>query len=208
MTTYRTIKELVLDSYDSAGSVPSYVSLTALVREHFPESRWQKSHYTWYKSQIRRGLLSPTPGAIQRIDDAGLGEVDREVDESIEVRVSMERDLQSYLAANIEMLEPGLSVATGGVEYTTEAGRIDILATNGNEELIVVELKAGTAGDAALGQLLGYMGCLHGDSRTKGAIRGILVAAAFDLRVTFAARSLENVQLFKYKMNFDFCNVT
>lgn len=49
-----------------------------------------------------------------------------------------------------------------GVEYQTEAGRIDLLARDVDNNLVVVELKAGKAKDSALGQLLGYVGCLVG----------------------------------------------
>jgi hypothetical protein len=51
--SYATIKELVIDSYVSEGRMPSYESLTQKVRDNFPTSAWQKSHYSWYKSQIQ-----------------------------------------------------------------------------------------------------------------------------------------------------------
>src|SRR4030095_2046267 len=55
---YRSIKELVIDAYNSEGAMPSYEKLTALVREYFPNSKWQKTHYVWYKSKIKTGRLS------------------------------------------------------------------------------------------------------------------------------------------------------
>jgi TIR domain/Sulfatase-modifying factor enzyme 1 len=55
---HRSIKELVIDAYNSEGAMPSYDKLTALVREYFPNSKWQKTHYVWYKSQIKTGRLS------------------------------------------------------------------------------------------------------------------------------------------------------
>jgi hypothetical protein len=42
----------------SEGAMPSYEKLTALVREYFPNSKWQKTHYVWYKSQIKTRRLS------------------------------------------------------------------------------------------------------------------------------------------------------
>ena len=65
---------------------------------------------------------------------------------------------------------------------------------------IVVELKAGKAKDAALGQLLGYVGCL---SANEPNVRGILVASAFDSRVVFAARGLSNIKLVRYQLSFN-----
>jgi TIR domain len=58
MKIYRSIKELVIDAYNSESAMPSYEKLTALVREYFPNSKWQKTHYVWYKSQIKTGRIS------------------------------------------------------------------------------------------------------------------------------------------------------
>lgn len=67
-------------------------------------------------------------------------------------------------------------------------------------QAVVIELKAGEPKDSALGQLLGYMGCL---SASEGNIRGILVASDFDTRVKFAAKALPNVRLLKYQLSFN-----
>ena len=57
MNDYRTIKDLVIETCIAEGSFPSYDKLTALVREYFPTSKWQKSHYAWYKSKIKTGSI-------------------------------------------------------------------------------------------------------------------------------------------------------
>ena len=57
MSYYRTIKELVIEAYVAEGDLPSYEKLTSLVRRHFPTSKWQKSHYAWYKSRIKTGEI-------------------------------------------------------------------------------------------------------------------------------------------------------
>ena len=201
MNIYNTIKEIVLDTYASEGTMPSYEKLTALVLKHFPNSRWQKSHYAWYKSQISTGKISVT-GATPS-DASDNIDIDKEIEESISIGVSMEKDLQRFLSANLKLLEPGLALATNGIEHTIEAGRIDILAVDSNQNQVVIETKAHKANDAALGQLLGYMGCLAKNDEVK-SIRGILVAAAFDQRVIFAASNLENISLVKYKLDFNF----
>jgi RecB family endonuclease NucS len=73
------------------------------------------------------------------------------------------------------------------------------LAEDSDDSLVVIELKAGKAKDSALGQLLGYMGCL---SAANTKIRGVLVASDFDSRVIFAARGLPTVKLVKYQLSF------
>jgi endonuclease len=199
MSDYRTIKELVIDTCMSEGHFPSYEKLTSLVRQHFPTSKWQKTHYAWYKSKIKTGEIV-VPGISADAPDELLGDqVAVEVEESIEASVSLERDLHSYLASWVSEIEAGLTLVENGVEHQTEAGRIDLLARDVNNHLVVVELKAGKAKDSALGQLLGYIGCL---STSEANVRGILVASNFEPRVIFAAKGLPHVKLVRYQLSF------
>ena len=105
----------------------------------------------------------------------------------------------------MNQLEPDLTLHKGGVEYQTDAGRVDILALDKKKNLVVVEIKAGSAKDSSLGQLLGYMGCL---STKNKSLRGILVVSDFDGRVVFAAKGLPNIKLVKYTLSFSFKRVT
>lgn len=205
MSNYRTIKELVVETCLAEGKFPSYEKLTSLVKQYFPNSKWQKTHYAWYKSKIKTGEIQVPGLSAERSDENQDDDVETEVEESIEARISLERDLHSYLAARVSEIESGLTLAENGVEYSTEAGRIDLLARDTNNHLVVIELKAGEAKDNALGQLLGYMGCL---SASESNIRGILVASSFDPRVVFAARGLPSVKLVRYRLSFDLAEVT
>jgi hypothetical protein len=199
MSDYRTIKELVIDTCMTEGQFPSYQKLTSLVQEHFPTSKWQKTHYAWYKSKIKTGEIV-VPGVSSEAPDELAGDqIAAEVEESIEASVSLERDLHSYLASRVSEIESGLTLVENGVEYQTEAGRIDLLARDANNYLVVVELKAGKAKDNALGQLLGYIGCL---STSEANVRGILVASSLDPRVVFAAKGLPHVKLVRYQLSF------
>jgi len=200
MNYYRSIKDLVLKTYLAEGEMPSYEKLTALVRKHFPHSKWQSTHYAWYKTQIKTGRI-PVPGLSAGSLEATLS-VDEEsdVEESIEASVSLERDLHSYLATRVNEIEAGLTLVEDGIEYQTEAGKIDLLGKDTNNWLVVIELKAGRAKDSALGQLLGYMGCLAGSNAN---VRGIIVASGFDSRVVFAAKGLPNIKLLRYQVSFN-----
>lgn len=200
MGDFGTIKELVIDTCMSEGQFPSYEKLTSLVRQHFPTSKWQKTHYAWYKSKIKTGeIVVPGISSGERGITTG-DQIESEVEESIEASLSLERDLHSYLATRVSEIESGLTLVENGVEYQTEAGRIDLLARDIENRVVVIELKAGKAKDSALGQLLGYMGCL---SATETTVRGILVASNFDSRVVFAARGLHNVKLVRYQLSFN-----
>jgi RecB family endonuclease NucS len=199
LSHYRTIKELVIETCMAEGGFPSFEKLTSLVRQHFPSSKWQKTHYAWYKSKIKTGEIV-VPGISSDAADELQGDlIEAEVEESIEASVSLERDLHSYLATRVCEIESGLRLVENGVEHETEAGRIDLLARDAHNHLVVIELKAGKAKDSALGQLLGYMGCL---SAAEANVRGILVASNFDPRVVFAARGLPHVKLVRYQLSF------
>ena len=52
---YRTIKALVLDHVHRMKGVVDYDVLTREVLQHFPSSRWKRTHWGWYRSQIRSG---------------------------------------------------------------------------------------------------------------------------------------------------------
>jgi hypothetical protein len=51
--SYETIKELVFEIIRRTKGVVDYETVTAEVKKHFPKSRWQKAHWTWYRTQIR-----------------------------------------------------------------------------------------------------------------------------------------------------------
>jgi len=203
MSSFQSIKELVIDSYVSLGSMPTYESLTESVRLNFPLSKWQKTHYAWYKSQINTGRIDLTKNCEEV--DVSEAEIDENISQSIDTQVSLEKDLQQYLASRVNELEKGLVLVDGGIEYQTEAGRIDLLAKDEKGHFVVIELKAGKGKDAALGQLLGYIGCL---SKSYKNVRGILVASNFDTRVVFAANALNNIHLLKYELSFKLNKVT
>lgn len=101
MSDYRTIKELVIDTCMTEGQFPSYEKLTSLVRQHFPTSKWQKSHYAWYKSKIKTGEIVVPGISSEAPDELSGDQIAAEVEASIEGSVSLERDLHSYLTSRV-----------------------------------------------------------------------------------------------------------
>lgn len=206
MSDYASIKELVIDTCASEGEFPSYEKLTGLVLQNFPNSKWKRTHYAWYKSQIRRGEIV-VPGGDDESDSTQQDSIDSEVEEVIEASLSLERDLHAYLTRAIHEIESGLTLRQNGVEHQIDAGRIDLLATDAAGSIVVIELKAGTAKDAALGQLLGYIGCMA-ENNPHASVRGILIASEFEKRVVYAAKALPQIRLVRYKVAFQLQTVT
>ncbi len=124
-----------------------------------------------------------------------------------EITLGMERDLRAFLCGSLEQLEPGLTVYQQGEEFVTDVGRLDLLVVDREGNFLVIELKAGKAGDSALGQLLGYMGYVSDKVAKSRHARGCMVASDFDERLKYAVSSLRDVSLKRYRVTFSFEDV-
>jgi hypothetical protein len=118
-------------------------------------------------------------------------------------KLSLERDMQRHLRANIASLDSGLTVIDDGAERVVTSGFIDILARDADGALVVIELKAGKTDARVVGQVLGYMGDIA-DEDSPRALRGIIVAHDFDQRTKSAARAVPNLSLVRYAVSFTF----
>lgn len=123
--------------------------------------------------------------------------------ETLGERIGFERDLQAALRREIEQLEGGLVIADDGAERSVDSGFIDITAKDASGTTVVIELKAGTATQRAIGQILSYMGDVASDEVTDN-VRGILVASDFDTKAKAAARMVPLLILRKYGVKFSF----
>mgnify|MGYP006306304231 FL=1 len=53
----QSIKDLAFDMIHGTRGNIDDETITTIVRNKFPESKWKHSHSTWYKSQIKNGRL-------------------------------------------------------------------------------------------------------------------------------------------------------
>jgi hypothetical protein len=119
----------------------------------------------------------------------------------------LEKDLQRYLAENLECIEPGLKLYEDedlrGIEYEAGGGRrIDILAVDRNGAFVVIELKVSRGYDRVIGQLLRYMNWVRRDLAELGQkVRGIIVCRSMSEDLRLACSSMKNVELFEYKLS-------
>lgn len=72
----------------------------------------------------------------------------------------------------------------------------------------MLELKAGTATEAVLAQILAYMADITRELSMEKPVRGIIVAYCFCRKTCAASSLLPAIKLMKYKVNFEFEEVT
>lgn len=122
--------------------------------------------------------------------------------------------MRKYLVVNLNSLEPGLKLYQDkertGEEYPIEGGRmrIDILAKDMTDILVVIELKAGVADLSTFGQVSAYVGWVKENLAKDGNVRGIIVANDFEEKVRFAIKSVPHIELKRYKLEFQFGDVS
>ena len=82
--------------------------------------------------------------------------------------------LRERLLAEPDRLEPGFRPLS--TERETSAGAVDLFGRDAEGRAVVVEVKSGRAGPAAVGQLDRYVAALRRDLHAEAEVRGILVA--------------------------------
>jgi len=137
---------------------------------------------------------------------------EREAEEAQEVRLSLENDLEEALARDLGQLEPGLHLyknegLTGRQVDAQDAGRIDLLAVDAKENLVVIELKAGEADRQVCGQIQAYMGWAKQKLAGGRDVRGIIVAYDVTPKAQLAASVVPGLQLKEYRLRFAFKSV-
>lgn len=119
----------------------------------------------------------------------------------------LEKDLQRYLAENLECIEPGLRLYEEedvlGIEFEAGNGRrIDILAVDRNNALVVLELKVSRGYDRVVGQLLRYMNWVRKELADPGQrVRGIIVCRTMSEDLRLACASIRDVELCEYSLS-------
>ncbi|MBV6413779.1 MAG: Endonuclease NucS [Xanthomonadales bacterium] len=118
----------------------------------------------------------------------------------VEGSITLERDLEDHLVRNLGQLEEGLTFVSR--QATLDVGRVDILAKSHSGETVIIEVKAGEARDAAIGQVARYIGWFR---QAEGKMpRAILIAGSFPEPVIYAAAAIPALKLVTYRVSFTF----
>jgi len=123
----------------------------------------------------------------------------------------LEKHLEDFLVQNWKQTELGNSYdifedngELVGQQYPTDTGPIDIFAmSKDRRELLVVELKKGRASDNVVGQIQRYMGYVKEElAEDNQVVKGVIVALEDDLRIKRALSIANNIEFYRYQVNF------
>lgn len=112
-----------------------------------------------------------------------------------------ERAVQNLLKGNLsDYLKRNLKVI--GTEYFLgDVGRIDILAEDDMQNLVVIELKVVTPTREVIGQILSYMGAIRAEFPSK-RVEGIIIAPEFDSPTLSAASATSGITLLRLEISW------
>jgi len=117
----------------------------------------------------------------------------------------VERALEDVLENNLNLLELDLKLVANGRQYTTEVGRIDLLAKDHNDAYVVVELKKDIVEDKVIGQTLRYMGWVRANLSPNKEVRGIIAGRELTPKLKMAVLGLQTeyplIQLKQFQVN-------
>ncbi len=154
------------------------------------------------KVQVADGA-GGTISITEEDDDAGVA-IDAALAGSSQF--ALEKDLQRYLADNLQLIEPGLALfqdeEISGFEYPAGGGRrIDILAKDKSGGFVVLELKVEKGYDRVVGQLLRYVNWVRKELAEPGQrVRGIIVCRSMSEDLILACAGIRDVELFEYRL--------
>lgn len=199
------LSELAYSTSDSRNNEPNPSKLV-IDGDIYSGLSSMRTHLNYYKRFLeQRSTLDAVSEAVRAapalVAAATLASVENDA-EPVEAVLSLERDLNAALRQNIGQLGQGYEIIDGGKERSVASGRIDILAKDGEERLVVIELKAVKAPRDAVAQVLAYMGDIQSES--GGEVHGLLIAPDFDPRAIAAARMVPTLHLKRFKFQFSF----
>ncbi len=118
-----------------------------------------------------------------------------------------ENDLRNYLVRNLSVIEKGLKIyaaqdGTTGEEFFIPgtSRRIDILASDSQNNLVVIELKVSRGYEKVVGQTLYYQSMIKAHFK-QDKVRAIIIAREITPELKAATQFLPDVELFEYQLS-------
>ncbi len=116
------------------------------------------------------------------------------------------------MVSNFDHLFPGWAIYTtdpisinssrlSGIRYRTPAGEIDLLCTDEDNNLVVIELKRNRAPDTTVTQLDRYLAWVERNIAKPGqGVRGIIIARKHGDHVVHSASRKADIELWTYDL--------
>lgn len=228
--TYSAIKQHVWATYPDVNSSTMtctiiLCSVNHPSRIHYPENKHSRvctGQYDFLFNTGRGKVVSydPEKHGQWEIADSGQGLKVRVVQEATTDAdiaqdagdegggsFALEAHLRDYLAKNLPTFDDCGQLqlfvngdGRDGIEFQTDVGPIDILAISPSGDFFVFELKLGRGPDAALGQILRYMGWVNKHLCDGKKVLGVVVASDITKKLKYAATQVPNVRLMEYEL--------
>gem|GEM_PF-4241083 len=112
----------------------------------------------------------------------------------------LEKHLRDFLSSHLSEAF-GHQLELLGTEFSTDVGRIDILARHSSGPIWVIELKNQTGTREAVGQLLSYVGAIK-RMYPLNLVRGFLIAPEFDKTALSALEITSDILFFTFKVRY------
>jgi len=198
------------DKFKSYSSTLRRAKIVSLVRDKnllddFCKTVWTsgltdkgKSRVKFFENLVIR-FNSDQEGTIS--EDEEEEEIARE-----ESEFAYEKDLQKYLVKNLSVIEKGLKLyQTDGVDgeefyVPGTSRRIDILATDKNNNYVVIELKVSRGYEKVVGQTLFYQSSIKTIFK-QDKVRAIIIAREITSELKTATQFLPDFELFEYQLS-------
>ncbi len=161
-----------------------------------------------YGSHLQGGVIAISEDDFQTILDPARRA--REEDLESPGEFQLETILHQFLVSNFEKINFGADLeifkdedGTGGSEYPTSVGYIDILCREKKTgDLVVIELKKGFASDKVVGQTQRYIGWVANNLARGKKVRGIIIAREIDEKLRYSLPKDPEIHVKTYQMDF------
>lgn len=125
-----------------------------------------------------------------------------------EIPIQLERQLEEFLAANPELIEPGLTMYRDedgrlGQQYPTDVGVIDLLCRRQNGQLLVIELKRSRMSDVVVGQISRYIGWVKKHIARDSEVCGLILCHDRDDALKYAVYAHPSLSLRYFRLRLE-----
>ena len=209
---YRMQKNLcgIEDTYETFGE--KIINTNRYILEYFSKNGIKASPSTI------TGFIYRNSDKWKNQDGTVIDEPEEPLDnfDSNEQTFALEKYLEEFLIGNWESTEIGKKYnliysddnELQSQQYKTDIGKIDILAKEKEtDKYVVIELKRNQTSDDTVGQILRYMGWVMEKLANGNLVKGVIIGYENDEKLKYALKSVPNVELFLYRINFSLIKI-